>query len=100
MGPLRPGDRLSGFRIVALLGQGGMGAVYRAEDEAGRPIALKVVAGEGASDPAFLERFHREARLAAEVRHPHVVSVLASGGDARTPFLALELVEGGSLGDL
>jgi WD40 repeat protein len=77
-----------------------MGAVYRAEDAAGRPVALKVVAGEGVADPAFLERFHREARVASEVRHPNVVSVLASGGDARAPFLALELIEGGSLGDL
>jgi WD40 repeat protein len=98
MGPLRPGDRLGAFRVVALLGQGGMGAVYRAEDATGRPVALKVISG--VAGPASLERFHREARLAAEVRHPNVVSVVASGGDAREPFLALELVEGGTLGDL
>src|SRR5262249_47040016 len=75
-----------------------MGAVYRAEDANGRPVALKgmtIVA-----DPVSLERFHPEARLAAEVRHPNVVSVLASGGDARAPFLVFELVEGGTLGHL
>jgi serine/threonine-protein kinase len=98
MGPLKPGDQLGGYRVVALLGQGGMGAVYRAEDATGRPVALKVMTI--AADGVTLERFHREARLAAEVRHPNVVSVLASGGDARAPFLVLELVEGGTLGHL
>jgi len=98
MGPLQPGDRLGDFRVVALLGEGGMGAVYRAEDATGRPVALKVISG--VAGPTSLERFHREARLAALVRHRNVVSVVASGGDERGPFLALELVEGGSLGDL
>jgi WD40 repeat protein len=75
-----------------------MGAVYRAEDATGQPVALKVMKAD--ADPVSLERFHREARVAAEVRHPNVVSVFASGGDAHAPFLALELVEGGTLRDL
>ena len=72
-----------------------MGAVYRAEDATGRPVALKVM-----TDRAPLERFRREAQVATEVRHPNVVSVLASGDDPRAPFVAFELVEGGTLGDL
>ena len=74
------GDAFAGFRIEALLGRGGMGVVYRAREEAtGEQVALKVVAPEIAEDPYFRARFEREMRLAAEIQHPHAVTVRGTG---------------------
>jgi serine/threonine protein kinase len=76
-----------------------MGAVYRARDErTSREVALKLIAPELARDPVFLERFRREARAAASVRHEGVVGVHDVGEALGQVYLALELVEGGSLG--
>jgi len=74
------GSEIAGYRIEALIGRGGMGAVYRAEDaQLGRKVALKVIAPELAQNERFRERFLRESRLAAAIDHPHVVPIHQAG---------------------
>ncbi|HEX9049689.1 MAG TPA: serine/threonine-protein kinase, partial [Anaeromyxobacter sp.] len=97
---LAPGAVLDGrWRIEALLGAGGMGAVYRAEHvHVGRKAAVKVLHADLRRSPADRERFRREARVASKLRSPHVVEVLDFGEDeAGRPYLALELLEGEAL---
>ncbi len=77
-----------------------MGAVHRAKDGAGRIVALKVLAPQYARDERLVERFRREARAAGVVRHPNVVACLDSGEGASGPWIAFELVPGGSLREL
>jgi serine/threonine protein kinase len=100
---LRPGDRAGHYEIVARLGEGGMGTVYRVRHAAlGREYALKVLAAHVmAYDPDAAQRFLREARSAARIRHPNIVDVFDYGtlGDRR-PYLVMELLEGESLDDL
>ncbi|MGE0712271.1 MAG: protein kinase [Planctomycetota bacterium] len=91
------------YLVEALLGQGGMGAVYRARDEVlDRRLALKVIkAGLSMEAPArFAERFKREAQAAARFQHPNVIQVYDYGVDGDLTFMALEYVEGVELGDL
>ena len=98
------GQRIGRFRIEAKLGEGGMGAVYRAFDERlERQIALKVVKPELARDPQFGLRFEREAKVAARFRHPNAIEIYdyADGKDGSGPmFMALEWVQGQELKDL
>jgi len=97
---LRTGHRIGSYRILGLLGAGGMGRVYRAEQTSlGRTVALKVLPPEIAGEKEFVARFLREARLAATVRHPHMVEVIDANLEPETgrPYLAMEWVEGGSL---
>jgi serine/threonine-protein kinase len=95
---LRPGDLLGGCRIEAVVGRGGMGVVYRAlQLDLGRPVALKVIAGERASDAEFRERFGREARMAAAIDHPNVVPVYAAGEEDGALFLVMRYVTGSDL---
>ena len=69
--PLEPGQRLAHYRIVRQIGEGGMGAVFLAEDtKLDRRVALKVLPPEMASDPDRLERFQREAKAVAALNHP------------------------------
>ncbi|MFO0617180.1 MAG: serine/threonine-protein kinase [Polyangiaceae bacterium] len=85
------------FVIGAFIGQGSMGAVYRATDrQTGEPRALKVMSADLADDPGFVHRFMLEARVGARVESPHVVRVLLSGVDEATglPYLAMELLVG------
>jgi serine/threonine-protein kinase len=96
-GALTPGTLVDGrYRIVSLLGTGGMGSVYRAEHEAiGRVVAVKVLHPEHCASPAERERFRREARVAVRLRSPHVVETLDFGEDAEGRlFLVMELLEG------
>jgi hypothetical protein len=95
----RPGTRLGRWEITGELGRGGMGVVYRARDPAtGVEAALKVTTPEMRSDARALERFSREIAAARSVVQGNVVAVLDSGlADDGSPFVALELVEGGSL---
>jgi serine/threonine protein kinase len=80
------------------LGKGGMGVVYSALDEhLDRPVALKVLIPEFASQENSLERLRMEARAAARLSHPHIVSVYSFGQEGRTPYIAMELVEGNDL---
>ncbi|HVO21434.1 MAG TPA: protein kinase [Anaeromyxobacter sp.] len=96
-GTLPPGALLDGrYRIIALLGTGGMGSVYRAEHEAiGRAVAVKVLHPEHCKSPGERERFRREARVAVRLRSPHVVETLDFGEDPDGRlFLVMELLEG------
>jgi Protein kinase domain/Haem-NO-binding len=90
--------RLGDFRVLGLLGRGGMGFVFRAEDtRLGRLVALKVLQPKFAQDPVVQQRFLREARAMAAIRSDHVVTVHEVGVDAQTPFLAMEYLEGETL---
>jgi CHASE2 domain-containing sensor protein/predicted Ser/Thr protein kinase len=98
---LVPGTSLGGYRIVGLLGLGGMGVVYRAhQDELDRPVAIKVMAPALASDPSVRERLRREALSAARLDHPNVVAVYDAGGFGGRAYIAMALVEGRALSDL
>ncbi|MEP6638785.1 MAG: protein kinase, partial [Chloroflexota bacterium] len=74
------GYQLGAYVIQSLVGRGGMGVVYIAEHTAlGRRVALKVIAPEVAEDPAFRDRFMREARLAASLHHPNIIEIYDAG---------------------
>ena len=88
------------YRIVDVLGRGGMATVYLArDDELERPVAVKVLAGHLADDPTFRGRFVREARLAAQLSHPNVVQIFDQGEDDGNPYIVMEYVDGPSLAD-
>src|SRR5437870_494261 len=88
------------YRIEALLGQGGMAQVYRGEDTVlNRPVAIKVLAQQYAKDPAFVQRFRREAQAAAKLNHANVVGVYDTGSDDGTHYIVMEYVEGRTLAD-
>jgi hypothetical protein len=90
------GARVGRYVVLARIGRGGMGSVFRAEDvELGRPVALKRL--HAGADAESRARLVREARAAAQLQHPNVVTVLEVGDDAGTPFLAMELVDGVTL---
>jgi serine/threonine-protein kinase len=104
---LDPGRFLPGtvvgerYRIVGLLGRGGMGEVYRADDlRLGQAVALKFLPPELASDPVRLARFHNEVRLARQVSHPNVCRVHDIGDVDGQPFLSMEYVDGEDLSSL
>jgi serine/threonine protein kinase len=97
----RPGSELAGFRLEELLGRGGMGAVYRAEDvRLGRRVALKLLAPGLAEDTRFRERFLRESQLAASLEHPHIVPIYAAGEVEGQLYLAMRFVDGYDLRQL
>src|SRR5262249_37630040 len=92
--------RLGPYRVLAVLGSGGMGIVFRAEDpQLQRPVALKTVRPYLHGCNAARQRFLREARAAAALRHDHVVTIYQVGEDRGVPFLAMELLEGETLAD-
>ncbi len=95
----QPGEQLGHYQIVRLLGAGGMGAVFEAEDlDTGRRVALKVLS-HSLDLPESRERFFREGRLAASINHPNSVYVFGTEEIAGTPVIAMELVAGGTLQD-
>jgi serine/threonine-protein kinase len=97
---LGAGDSLGPYRIDALLGEGGMGAVFRAtRTDTGELVALKVVKLELAADRLYQQRFLHEARAAAEIHHEHLVNVLDVGEAEGRQYLAMPLVEGRTLED-
>src|SRR5688572_13225993 len=99
--PLAAGQTLGPYEIVAPIGAGGMGEVYRAVDpRLGREIALKLLPPETAADPERLARFRREARAAAALNHPNVVTVYSVEESGGVHFLTMELVDGQPLQDL
>src|SRR3990170_3134795 len=86
------------YRLLGVLGRGGMGVVYRAEHEhLGRVVALKLLTPQLAESAGFRERFQREARLAASVDHPHLVPVYDAGESNGTLYIAMRYVEGTDL---
>jgi Tol biopolymer transport system component len=96
--PLTPGTRLGPYEIVAPLGAGGMGEVYRARDtHLDRDVAVKVLAEALARDPDHLARFAREARMLAALNHPYIAAIHGLDERDGVRFLVLELVEGESL---
>jgi serine/threonine-protein kinase len=93
--------RIPGFVVLGELGQGGMGIVYRARQTAlGRLVALKVLRGGTSGGEEWIERFLREGQAVASLGHPNVIQVYESGCVAGIPYLAMELVPGGSLLEL
>src|SRR5512134_2047437 len=96
--PLSLGTRLGAYEIVAPLGRGGMGVVYRARDlHLGREIALKVLPAEMSASADWLARFEREARIVAALSHPNIVVLHTLEDEGGVRFLTMELVEGQSL---
>lgn len=97
-----PGEILAGrYRIAGLLGRGGMGEVYRADDlKLGQPVALKFLPREVAADPLMLERFHAEVRNARQVSHPHVCRVHDIDDADGRHFITIEYVDGEDLATL
>jgi len=94
---LEPGETCGPYRVEELLGEGGMGRVYRATGPSGQAVALKLVKADIAKDDVFRRRFDREARAAARVGHPNVVPVLDSGEHDGIPYMAQQFITGGSL---
>ncbi|MFW6108701.1 MAG: protein kinase domain-containing protein, partial [bacterium] len=95
------GQTLGEFEILERIGRGGMGTVYRARQVSlDREVALKVLPRAFSRDTDWVERFRREARAAAAVRHPHIIDVHAVGQDEDYQFIAMELVDGYSLGHI
>jgi serine/threonine protein kinase len=95
------GQTLGHYRILELLGKGGMGEVYLAEDtRLNRRVALKVLSTDLGADPSRRERFEREARAAAALNHPNIVTIHSVEEAGGVPFLTLELVDGKTLGEL
>ena len=95
------GTRLGPYEILAPLGAGGMGEVYRARDvRLHREVALKVLPEAVASDASHLARFEREARSASALNHPNIVTIYDVGREGAVSYIAMELVEGRSLREL
>jgi Leucine-rich repeat (LRR) protein len=101
--PRGPGEIgwLAHYRVLKVLGQGGMGVVFLAEDvRLGRTVALKTMKPEVAADPRHRQRFLREARAAAKVESDYIVPIYDVGEDGGVPWLAMPLLKGQSLNDL
>jgi eukaryotic-like serine/threonine-protein kinase len=107
--PATQGERLTDigtvlggrYRLVELLGQGGMATIYRARDsQLERDVAVKVLRPEYGADPDFNDRFRNEAQSAASLNHPSIVAVYDYGTDEVGPFIVMELVEGEDLASI
>jgi eukaryotic-like serine/threonine-protein kinase len=94
------GRKIGPYRVLSLLGAGGMGEVYLAEDSRlNRRVALKLLPSEFTQDPERIRRFEREARAASALNHPNIVTIYEIGQSDGTYFIATELVEGQTLRD-
>ena len=97
---LVPGTRLGPYEILAPLGAGGMGEVYRARDpRLQREVAIKVLPAETAADPEMLARLANEARAVAALAHPNILSVFDVGADRGVSYVVTELLDGATLRD-
>jgi serine/threonine-protein kinase len=96
------GQTLGGrYRLIELLGSGGMATIYRATDtQLGRDVALKLLRPEYLRDPDFASRFRQEAQAAASLSHPNVVTVYDFGEDPSGPYIVMELVDGEDLASI
>jgi predicted ATPase len=98
---LPPATKLGPYEIIAELGVGGMGEVYRARDtRLDRMVAIKILPAEFSADSNRLQRFEQEARSASALNHPNIVTIYALGLEASTHYIAMELVEGKTLREL
>src|SRR5277367_1845980 len=98
---LAPGTKLGAFEIVAPLGAGGMGEVYRARDlRLERTVAIKLLPAAFSADGDRLQRFEQEARSASALNHPNIVTIYELGQDGSNHYIAMELVEGKTLRQL
>src|SRR6516225_6920847 len=101
MSNLSSGTRLGPYTIVAAIGAGGMGEVYRATDQRlGREVAIKILPARFSDDPERLRRFEQEARATAALNHPNILAVYDVGTrEDQSPYVVTELLEGESLRD-
>src|SRR6266498_1723611 len=96
--PLGPGTRLGPYEIVAAIGAGGMGEVYKARDtRLDRTVAIKILPQALAADPQFRDRFDREARTISQLDHPHICALYDVGEHDGTSFLVMQYLEGETL---
>jgi serine/threonine protein kinase len=92
------GRQLGSYRVLSLLGTGGMGEVYRARDtKLGRDVAIKILPSAFTTDPDRLARFRREARAVAALNHPNIVTIFSIEEHDAVPFMTMELIEGRTL---
>lgn len=83
------------YRLLELIGEGGMALVYKAEDSLlCRAVAVKILRPQYASDAEFVERFHREAKAAASLSHPNVVNIFDVGKEDTTDYIVMEYIPG------
>ena len=95
---LGPGTRLGPYEVLAPIGAGGMGEVYRARDERlGREVAVKILHAESSTDPDRLRRFEQEAKAAGALNHPNLVAVFDTGQHDGNPYVVFELLDGVTL---
>ena len=98
--PLVTGERIGPFRIVAPIGKGGMGEVYRARDtRLDRDVALKMLSDAVANDEESLRRFERETRAVASLNHPNILAIHDTGKHGEVPFAVTELLQGETLAE-
>src|SRR5262245_60899513 len=95
------GQQLGQYRVISLLGEGGMAAVYRAHQETiKRDVAIKVIKTNLVDVEDFAKRFEREAQTVAALSHAHIVKIFDYGRDKNTLFIVMELLTGGSVSDV
>ncbi len=95
------GEVIGNYRVLAELGSGGMGTVYRAQDtRLDRQVALKLLPDASLFEKDSIDRFRHEARAASSLNHPNICTVYDAGDDNGVPFLAMELLEGQTLGQM
>ncbi len=98
---LSPGQRLDGYEIIGLLGEGGMGSVYEATQlSLKRTVALKVIDRQLSSDATFTERFRREGEIQAQLDHPNIVPVYQAGESPEGLFIAMRIIRGTTLKEM
>src|SRR6476619_4341890 len=96
--PLQPGSRLCPYEVLAAIGAGGMGEVYRAKDpRLGRDVAIKVLPASFSADADRLRRFEQEAQAAGVLNHPNITAVYDTGTHEGAPYVVQELLEGETL---
>src|ERR1700688_42043 len=96
--PLEPGDKLGPYEIIAAIGKGGMGEVYKARDtKLDREISIKVLPAALAQDPERLARFEREAKVLASLNHPNIAQIYAIEESLEGKAIVMELVPGQTL---
>ncbi|MBI1785006.1 serine/threonine protein kinase, partial [Candidatus Sumerlaeota bacterium] len=95
------GKRINGYEVIRVLGRGGMGVVYKAHEMTlQRVVALKVLPNHLAENKEFITRFYREARAAAQLNHPNVVTIHRVGSDDGYHYIAMEYLKGRELTDI